>query len=194
MNEKVRRVSIRIADVTYTLVSSEPESSIQRAVESAERLVESIRSTNPSLSLSASTVLALVNATGDRERLADELLAAEARAAGVESAQTALRREIAGLKEQNAILLMEIRRSRRKEPEPDLPEEAPSVHGAASPEEILRTPHAERHTEGNITFILDPRIMASDDIEQERPADPLPPHEEIPHFIQTGIEDLLTDD
>ena len=194
MSEKVRRISIRIADVTYTLVSSEPESAIQRAVESAERLVESIRSSNPSLSLSASTVLALVNATGDRERLADELLAAESKATGVETMLTALRREIAGLKEQNTILLMEIRRAKRTEPEHVPPEEAPLAEETASPAEPPRTPQPERHTEGNITFILDPRIMASDDSGQEPPADPPPPHEEIPHFIQTGIEDLLTDD
>ena len=99
MSDKVRRISVRIADVSYTLVSSEPERSIQRAVDSAERLVESVRSSNPSLSLSAITVLALVNATSDRERLAEQLLAAETQAADFEKAKTALHREIAVLKE-----------------------------------------------------------------------------------------------
>jgi cell division protein ZapA (FtsZ GTPase activity inhibitor) len=79
MGEMVHKVTVRIADVTYTLVSSEPEASIQRAVDAAERLVEAVRAANPSLSLSAGTVLALVNATGDRERLVDELAAGEER-------------------------------------------------------------------------------------------------------------------
>ena len=230
MGEMVHKVSVRIADVTYTLVSSEPEASIQRAVVAAERLVEAARAANPALSLSASTVLALVNATGDRERLVDELAASEERLREAEAKITGLRREIGGLKEQNSILVREIRRNHpsdttkpntaRRIPaaelavpteEPPPPDETPDV-----PLEEDKAPAGatERHTDGNITFVLDPRIMeaepdsaespdlpdnaapvaspeASSEVSQntepvQTPGKPFPGR-----FVQTGFDDLL---
>ena len=181
MGEMIHKVSVRIADVTYTLISSEPEASIQRAVDAAERLVEAARAANPSLSLSASTVLALVNATGDRERLVDALAAGEEKLREAEAKITGLRREIGGLKEQNSILVREIRRNVPV----DLPKPRPIQKEAAADaagrneelpprddslsEDTAPAGAAERHTDGNITFVLDPRIMESEPEVAEQP-------------------------
>ncbi len=227
MGEMVHKVTVRIADVTYTLVSSEPEASIQRAVVAAEQLVEAVRAANPSLSLSASTVLALVNATGDRERLVDELAAGEERLRETEAKIAGLRREIGGLKEQNSILVREIRRNHPYEdpkhrsdrrisaaepaaPAEDLP---PSDEAPVAPlyEEISSPGATERHTDGNITFVLDPRIMDAepdgakhpDDTICDRDTEPSPEASQdidsgqtlakpLPErFVQTGFDDLL---
>ncbi len=166
MNERVRKVSVRIADVTYHLITSESEASIQRAVAAAEQLVAAAREANPSLNQVAGVVLALLNATGDRERLADEL-----RASGQKLSQAALdaetlRHEIRALKEQNTILLREVRRTQAlgKKAEPAAPtsgadavalnQDAPAE--APQPEDALAV---ERQDKGNITFVLDPRIL-----------------------------------
>lgn len=224
MNERVRKVSVRIADVTYHLITSESEASIQRAVAAAEQLVAAAREANPSLNQIAGVVLALLNATGDRERLADEL-----RASGQKLSQTALdaetlRHEIRALKEQNTILLREIRRTQAlgKKAEPAAPtsgtnaaalyQEAPAE--APQPEDA---PAAERQDKGNITFVLDPRILqdepptavaqpatevapavapiiqpedeakAATDEKREEPQQP-------GRLIQTGFDDLLAHD
>ncbi len=230
MGEMVHKVAVRIADVTYTLVSSEPEASIQRAVDAAERLVEAVRAANPSLSLSAGTVLALVNATGDRERLADELAASEERLRETEAKMAGLRREIGGLKEQNSILVREIRRNHPVE-DPKLRSDRrmPAAETGA-PAEVLRPSDAspdvppqagnpsagatERHMDGNITFVLDPRIMEPEPEDAESPdlpddgspdegQEPSPeasqdidpvqtPGKPFPErFVQTGFDDLL---
>lgn len=95
----------------------------------------------------------------------------------------------------------------------------PSENAPTVVEPSLSVPSAERHTTGNITFVLDPRILEDDPrntAAEQRPAsdgedtqrsDEIPPAREASPgaepdpirekprgFIQAGIEDLIRDE
>ncbi len=205
MNEMVRKVSVRIADVTYNLITSESEASIQRAVAAAERLVTAAREANPSLNQSAGIVLALLNATGDRERLADALLASERKCSAALQETDALRHEIKALKEQNLLLVREIKRTQTAEKKT-----APATPAGVQTPPGEREPPAkqalERQAKGNITFVLDPRILQAEEAqdaaatptqEQSETRNGTAAEEKLPEpqrpspLIQTGLDDLL---
>ncbi len=101
MADEIRRIQVHIGSLSYSLITGEDEQYTRRIAARADEMIRRVMQNNPQLSQSMSTVLALVNAVDDLNRLAERSNRYETRLKEIDEVSGDLRQELQRLREQN---------------------------------------------------------------------------------------------